>query len=150
MEYKKFENPLKPAQNGFDPNGLDPNGLKPTQERALAAMLEARSIAAAARRAEVGESTLRRWLREDEHFQTALRQMREEALSHASLRLQEGASRAVERLLTLMESEEKIEPGRVTLVRTALDFAFRAGAYTTLADRVAALENVTETNAHEH
>ena len=39
------------------------DAVTPSQKRALAALLEARSIAAAAR---VGDSTLRRWLREDE------------------------------------------------------------------------------------
>ena len=37
------------------------DAVTPSQKRALAALLEARSIAAA-----VGDSTLRRWLREDE------------------------------------------------------------------------------------
>ncbi len=42
------------------------DAVTPSQKRALAALLEARSIAAAARKARVGDSTLRRWLREDE------------------------------------------------------------------------------------
>ncbi len=105
------------------------------------ALLEARSVAAAARKARVGDSTLRRWLREDEGFQTKLRQLREEALSHASLRLQHGASRAVEAMLNLIESKDRIEVGRASLVRAAIDLAFRSGAYSDLADRVAVLED---------
>ena len=54
------------------------NGLTPGQERAIRAMLTAPSVAAAARQADVGQSTLRRWLREDDNFQTELRQIREE------------------------------------------------------------------------
>ena len=49
------------------------DGLTPGQERAIQAMLTARSIAAAARQADVGQSTLRRWLREDDNCQVRLR-----------------------------------------------------------------------------
>ena len=57
------------------------DGLTPGQERAIRPMLTERSIAAAARQANVGQSTLRRWLREDDNFQNKLRQLREEALA---------------------------------------------------------------------
>ncbi len=66
------------------------DGLTPSQERAIEALLASRSIAAAARQAEVGESSLRRWLREDDNFQNKLRRIREQALSHAALQLQKG------------------------------------------------------------
>ncbi len=115
--------------------------LTPSQQRAITALLESRSVAAAARQANVGQSTLRRWLREDENFQTVLRHLREEALGHASLRLQQSASIAVDTLYNLLASKNPIEPGRASLVRAALDFAFRSGAYCDLADRIAALEN---------
>jgi hypothetical protein len=95
----------------------------------------------AASRAEIGESTLRRWLHENEEFQAKLRQLREEALGQASLRLQQSASLAVERLFELLASKDRIEPGRASLVRTAIDFAFRSGAYSDLAERIDALEN---------
>ena len=105
------ENPLKSAQKRSK-NVSPRDGVTPSQQRALVALAEARSIVAAARTAGVGESSIRRWLREDERFQTKLRQVREEALSHASLRLQQGASRAVEAMLELIESKDRIEVGR--------------------------------------
>ena len=71
--------PLKTAQKPH---------FRPSQARAVTALFESASIVAGARKAEVGESTLRRWLRGDEHFQMTLRQFREEAPTHASLRLQ--------------------------------------------------------------
>ena len=134
------DNPLKSAQKRS--KDISPrNGVTPSQQRAVVALVEARSIADAARTAGVGESSIRRWLREDERFQTKLRQLREEALSHASLRLQQGASRAVETMLNLIESKDRIEVGRAALVRAAIDLAFRSGAYSDLAERVAALED---------
>ncbi len=48
------------ANHGNHPNGLTTR----RQDRALMALLESPSIAAAARQAEVGESTLRQWLRD--------------------------------------------------------------------------------------
>ena len=89
------------------------DGLTPSQERAVTAMLTARSIAAAARAAEVGESSLRRWLRQDENFQTKLRGLREEALSQGALKLQSGVPEAVETLYRLIARDKGVEPGRL-------------------------------------
>ena len=86
------------------------DGLTPGQERAVQAMLTARSIAAAARQANVGQSTLRRWLREDNNFQNKLRQFREQALSHAALLLQQGVATAVAIMHELIQSEGRIDP----------------------------------------
>jgi hypothetical protein len=74
--------------------------LTPVQERALIALLEARSVAAAARQAGVPERTLRRWLRDDKDFQNELRHLRQEALAHAASRLQQRASVATDALFT--------------------------------------------------
>ncbi len=103
-------------------------------------MLTARSIAAAARQADVGQSTLRRWLREDDNFQNKLRQLREEALSHAALMLQQGAATAVCIMYELIQSGRPIDPGRVSLIRTAIEFAFRSAVYCDIIERVKALE----------
>ncbi len=122
------------------------DGLTPGQERAIQAMLTARSIAAAARQADVGQSTLRRWLREDDNFQEKLRQLREEALSHAALMLQQGAATAVCIMHDLIQSGKPIDPGRVSLIRTAIEFAFRAAIYCDILDRVKALEKAQRQN----
>ena len=112
------------------------DGLTPGQERAIRAMLTARSIAAAARQADVGQSTLRRWLREDDN----LRQFREQALSHATLMLQQGLAQAVCIMHELIQSEGRIDPGRVSLIRIALEYAFRSAVYCDIIDRVKILE----------
>ena len=116
------------------------DGLTPGQERAIRAMLTARSIAAAARQADVGQSTLRRWIREDDNFQNKLRQLREEALSHAALMLQQGAATAVAIMYELIQSGRPIEPGRVLLIRTAIEYAFRSAIYCDIIERVKTLE----------
>ena len=116
------------------------DGLTPSQERAVTAMLTARSIAAAARAAEVGESSLRRWLRQDENFQTKLRGLREEALSQGALKLQNGVPEAVETLYRLIGRDKGIEPGRASLVRTALEFAYRSSVYNDVMERLKIVE----------
>ena len=116
------------------------DGLTPSQERAVTAMLTARSIAAAARAAEVGESSLRRWLRQDENFQTKLRGLREEALSQGALKLQSGVPEAVETLYRLIGRDKGVEPGRASLVRTALEFAYRSSVYNDVMERLKIVE----------
>ena len=116
------------------------DGLTPGQERAIRTMLTARSIAAAARAAEVGESSLRRWLRQDENFQTKLRGLREEALSQSALKLQNGVPEAVETLYRLIARDQGVEPGRASLVRTALEFAYRSSVYNDVMERLKIVE----------
>ena len=116
------------------------DGLTPSQERAIQAMLASRSIAAAARQADVGESSLRRWLREDDIFQDKLRRLREQSLSHAALQLQEGVSKAVGILYDLIDREKRVEPGRASLIRTALDYGFRSSVYNDVIERMKTLE----------
>ena len=43
-------------------------------------------------------------------------------------------------MLELIQSKNRIEVGRASLVRTAIDLAFRSGAYSDLAERVTSLE----------
>ena len=116
------------------------DGLTPGQERAILAMLTERSIAAAARQANVGQSTLRRWLREDDSFQNKLRQLRDETLSHAALMLQQGLAQAVCIMHELIQSEGRIDPGRASLIRIAIEFAFRSAVYCDIIDRFKAVE----------
>jgi hypothetical protein len=75
---EQYHNPLKTADSSNLGNHL--NGLSNRRDRALMALLEPPSIAAA-READVGESTLRQWLREDENFQAMLRLVRHSDLT---------------------------------------------------------------------
>ena len=125
------------------------NGLTPGQERAIQAMLTARSIAAAARQADVGQSTLRRWLREDDNFQEQLRQFRDEALLHAALMLQVGAAQAVCLMYELIQSGRPVDCGKVTLIRAAIEYAFRSAVYCDIIDRVRVLEKAQRQNQPE-
>ena len=54
--------------------------------------------------------------------------------------LQQGAARAVAIMYELIQSGRPIEPGRVTLIRTAIEYAFRSAVYCDIIERVKALE----------
>ena len=95
----------------------------------------------AARQADVGESSLRRWLREDENFRLKLRGLRDEALSHAALQLQHGASEAAGVMRQVVKGDKKIEPARASLIRAAVDFGFRSHVYDDVIDRLKTVEN---------
>ena len=88
------------------------DGLTPGQERAIRALLTARSVAAAARQANVGQSTLRRWLREDDNFETELHRYREEALCFASLILQRNLAWVVGLMYEFIKTDARSRTGR--------------------------------------
>ena len=131
---------IQQAADASEPSASEEPTLTPPQELAILALVTARSVAAAARQSGVGERSIHRWLHEDKPFQARLRQLRNEALGQASSRLQQGAADAVGTMYELIESGRPVESGRAALIRTALDFAFRSGAYSDLAERIADLE----------
>ena len=123
--------------------------LTPAQKRAIPALLSAPSITEAARESKVSKRSIFRWLRENAPFQDALAEARQQALAHAATRLQHFAGETVETMQGLLQSDRHIEPGRASLVRTALDFAFRAGAYDDLQRRLRQLEKQAQEQARE-
>ena len=116
--------------------------LTKAQERAIAALFESPSIESAARRAGVELASLRRWMRDDEGFQSKIREIRRKAHSDMKKRLQGVALAAIDDLIDRAQAKKLIEPGRVSLLRTAIEFAFRPPRYyTDIQERLTALEN---------
>ena len=109
-------------------------------------MLTARSVAAAARQANVGQSTLRRWLREDDNFEPELHRYREEALCFASLNLQRNLAWVVGLMYEFIKTDAPVPHGKVTLIRTAIEYAFRSAVYCDIVGRVRALERIQRQN----
>jgi alpha-beta hydrolase superfamily lysophospholipase len=77
-----------------------------TRERAIVALLSERTIEAAATRAGVDESTLRRWLAKDEAFQAEYDAARRMAFQAAMNRVHALTARAVETLEDLLGAEK--------------------------------------------
>src|ERR1044071_10441620 len=72
----------------------EPNALSAKQELALQAVISHPTLKEAALAAGIGETTLWRYM-QDEEFSRRLREARREAVNHAVTRLQEASSEAV-------------------------------------------------------
>lgn len=97
----------------------------PKKQKALTALLEQPTIDKAADAAGVARSTIYRYLK-DPDFAAAYRQARSEALAHATTRLQQLASEAVEALGDVIGDAYAAPKDRISASRTVLDFAYSA------------------------
>ena len=99
-------NPQKPGRRA--PAITKGHGAKPAavRERAILALLSERTIGAVARRCGVNESTLRRWLTEDEGFQADYTLARTAMYQAGMSRIQALTSRAVDTLEDLLDAKD--------------------------------------------
>ena len=101
-------------------------GLKAGQRRVLDALPTSKTMAEAAETAGVAAVLTRRWLMHDEAFRGEVKAIRREAVAEAGGRLQQLAKDAVDGLGELVRNKELTTATRVTAIRVALDFAYRA------------------------
>jgi hypothetical protein len=113
------------------------NGLTPAQSRAVAALLSERDVAAAAIKAKVGDSTLRRWLR-DPAFRQELLQAQREIVVAAKAQLVAGLGEAVQALRSLLHNDNPHVVARAALGH--LDQVFQNMERADHAERIEALE----------
>lgn len=113
------------------------------RELALAALLTEPTIAKAAEKANVSESTLLRWLN-DSAFQAEYAQLRRRAVENAIGRLQGAAGVAVETLVTVARDEAAAFPAnvRITAARSILEYSFKGAELLDFEKRLAELEAV--------
>ena len=124
---------------------LELNDLTIRQDKAIAALLTCRTIAEAAKLAEVGERSIYRWLKQDT-FQSHLRRARRQALSQALGRLQQVADRAVDTLDTILDDKKATTAGRVSAVRAALRYACHGIEIDDFEERLTTVERAQKTN----
>ena len=115
------------------------NGISRKQDTAIGALLSQPTILAAAESVGVGESTLRRWLK-DRDFLAAYRAARREAVSQAVGHLQGACSVAVLALTDISQDVNSPASARVSAARTVLDLALKGVELEDLAVRVEELE----------
>jgi hypothetical protein len=101
------------------------------------------TIQLAAEKAGVGETTLYRWMKE-ENFDNAFKEARKSALSQTISRLQQTTTDAVNTLKSVMENEEAPASSRVTAAKTVLEMAFKAYELEDLAAKVEEMEKYIE------
>lgn len=111
------------------------------QEIAITALLTAPTIQQAAKIAEVGESTLWRWLQIPE-FEKAYRDAKKKTVSQAINRLQQITGEAVETLREIMNDKESPAHVRVTAAKTIIEQSIKAVEIEELVGRVEELEKL--------
>lgn len=119
--------------------------LSTKQQRAIAALLTAKNIGAACEVAEVGRSTLTRWM-DDPGFITALRRVEAQALDAAGRRLVGLADEAIETVRAIMEDDTMPPAVRLRAAGTVLDTLFKIRELAGLEQRVSRLEDLQHEN----
>lgn len=102
------------------------SGNEAKRERAVIALLSAKSIADAAKRSRIPRRTLERWLAEDEPFQAMYARARREMMRQATAALARSAGSAVAVLTRLMRSKSTPASVRARAARGVLEVALRA------------------------
>jgi len=109
------------------------------KEKALEALLEAKTLTEAAERAGIAKSTLWRWLG-DPQFQAGFRERRTEITRQIVARLRVAGTRAAAVLQELADDPEAPASARVSAARAILENAFRGFELEDLEARIAGLE----------
>jgi len=108
-------------------------------ELAIAGLLQGSSIGDAAKLARVSESSLFRWLR-DEDFRKAYQEARREAVGQAVAQLQRSCGRAVEGLVDVLDDGEAPASAKVSASKTILELSLKSVEIENLEQRVVELE----------
>ncbi len=112
------------------------------QKRALAALIQGPTIEAAAKAANVGYTTLRRWLKDNKDFQTAYRASMSELLEGAENEARRSLSSALSVLKEIMEDSGTPPPARIQAARSVLEYGLRLVEAVDIDRRVSDLEEV--------
>ena len=115
------------------------------QQRAIEALMLTNTIVLAAERAKVSERSIYRWLNQ-EHFQTALMQVRRNALAYTSTRLQQMSASAVGTLQGVLNDAKASPTSRVSAARLSLDMMYRGLFFDDIVQRLYTLESQCQSN----
>ncbi len=109
------------------------------QRRAIEALMLTNTITRAAQKAKVSERSIYVWMKQD-HFQTALRKARRNALAQTTTRLQQITARAVDTLEAVMEDEKASSASRVSASRLSLEMMYRGAVLDDIIERLKTVE----------
>jgi hypothetical protein len=118
------------------------------KKKAIAALLEAKSIIEAAIIAKVGERTLRRWLAEDSTFQEGLTRAGDDLINSATRRLIHGQEAALDTLEKVMSGSSKDEQRRLA-AQGWLELTLKWQEQRILTQRLATLERLIDGNEND-
>lgn len=109
------------------------------QELAILALITEGSIKDAAKKAGIGETTLYRWMQEEE-FNKQYREAKALTVSHVTARLRHSMTSAVDTLIEISENREAQPMARVVASKTLLEYGFEAHKMEDLQQRIEQLE----------
>lgn len=113
------------------------------QELAAIALLTEPTIKAAAEKVGIEEATLFRWLQEKE-FKKLCREVKRQAVSQATARLQQSTTLAVDTLRAVMKNPKHGSMARISAAKTVLEMAYKAIELEDVMERLEALESDSE------
>ena len=108
------------------------------KEKVIACLIAQPSITLAAQEAGISQSTMYRWLN-DEEFQMAYRKAKKEIVGHALTQVQKAVTKAVDTLLDVM-GNGVVESAKVSAAKTILELAIKAVEIEELEERLTILE----------
>ena len=117
--------------------------LNRKQEQAISGLLTMRTMAEAAIMAGVGESTLRRWLK-NRNFVEEYRIARRQCVAVALNNLGRVCSQAVHTLEEVMSNADATPSSRVSAAKAALDVVIKVCEQEDLEQRIATLEAIID------
>lgn len=121
------------------PDGPCTDGLTERQRRALAALLAAPTAKEAAKIANVGERTLKRW-RTLPAFQRAYREAQSELLESAVCQSRQHLTGALSALADITADANAPPAARVSAARASVELALKLGEQNDILDRLTELE----------
>ena len=95
------------------------------QKRAIVELIRGPTVEAAARAANVGYSTLRRWLKEDDEFRQEYRAAVSELIEDATLQARQSLAPALSALREIVEDGEYPAAVRVQASRSLLEYGLK-------------------------
>lgn len=120
------------------------------QKRAIAELIRGPTVEAAARAANVGYSTLRRWLKEDDEFRQEYRAAVSQLIEDATLQARQSLVPALSALREIVEDGEYPAAVRVQASRSILEYGLKLSERSDVASRMDALEKLFEERSHEY
>ncbi|WP_258871632.1 hypothetical protein [Halobacillus trueperi] len=116
------------------------------QEIAVMAIVTEPTMQKAADKAGIASSTLYRWLQLDS-FQEHLKRMKSETVSHATTRLRQSMTVAIDTLVEMAENKKTPAVARASAARTLLEYGFKAHENEDLQERLERLEEMASDSA---
>jgi DNA-binding MurR/RpiR family transcriptional regulator len=116
------------------------------QDIAILALLSETTMKEAAEKTGISEATLWRWMQKAD-FKELYQEAKRQAVSHATSRLRQSMTIAVDALIEMAENAKTPAMARASACRTLLEFGFKAHEMEDLQERVERLEANLKENA---